>query len=63
MNNGFKNKRTKKNEDKLKWNYRKIIIRIKHIVKHKEGLKKRSEAIAMKWSRELRSEEDLRSER
>jgi len=34
MNNGFKNKRTKKNEDKLKWNYRKIIIGIKNIVKH-----------------------------
>jgi hypothetical protein len=34
MNNGLENKRTKKNKDKLKWNYRKIIICIEHIVKN-----------------------------
>jgi len=48
MNNKFKNKRTKKNKDKLKWNYRKIIISIKHIVKHNNNLTKSQKARAKK---------------
>jgi antitoxin component HigA of HigAB toxin-antitoxin module len=32
MNDGFKNKRTKKNKDKLKWNYRGVIVCVRYVV-------------------------------